>query len=570
MATSEIDDLRSEVDRLRAENETLRLTAPIPPVAAPPAEIERRRKGTWRAWVSALVIVIAAILVPVSIVSAWARVQLVDEEAFVNTLAPLADDPAVQQMIVDETMDAIQAQVDFKQLTSNVFDGISDLGLGPRAKQALDLLKAPAADGLENLVNTTVTRVVQSDAFADVWATTTRAAHRALTAAATSDGNGVVVMTDQGVGIQLGAIVDRVKQNLVDRGVGVAQMIPAIDKVVIIGTGSALVTIRTSYAIASTLGWWLPVITLALFALGILIARRRSVAIVGTGIGFALGGGALALGFAVGYPLIGQAGAQLDLSVAALDVIYGQLIDSMRQTAAIIALLGVFIAVLGWFMGGSSPAVRSRGVIRGVNSSARRWLASRGLNTGGFGLWLARSRVLIRVIIAILAVLWLYALRPLSAGDVFLVIIVAFAVAWLLELLQKRPDELVSPTPAEVATGAAIDAEVAAADAEAAAADAQASAAALSAWTDRSSDAATEPGAAAAPTDTTAATDPGAAAAPTDTDVASGEDVTAEYPSATPPDAGGDSSAAETEDAPAATSGEAATGASPTAKKPRR
>jgi hypothetical protein len=476
MATSEIDDLRAELDRLRAENESLKETAPVGPTTQ---GSRPGRKGRWRAFVSALIIVIAALLVPISIVSAWARVQLVDEEQFVSTLAPLAEDPAVQGMIIDETMDAINAQVDFNELTSNVFDGIADLGVPPRVAQALDLLKAPAADGLENLVNTTVTRVIESDAFADVWATTTRAAHRALTAAATSDGGGIVVMTDDGVGIQLGAIVERVKANLVDRGVGVAQMIPTIDKVIIIGTGETLVTIRTTYAIASTLGFWLPLITLALFALGILIARRRSVAVLGTGIGFAVGGGALALGFAAGYPLIGQVAVQLDLSVAGLDVVYSALIDSMRQTAAIIALLGVFIAVLGWFMGGSSPAVRSRAFIRGVNSSARRWFAERGLNTGGFGLALARYRVLIRVVIAVLAVLWLYALRPLSTGDVFLVIIVSFAVAWVLELLQKRPEELVTASAEDsalVAEEAALVAEEAAVDAELAAARAEAAA----------------------------------------------------------------------------------------------
>ncbi|WP_243076746.1 hypothetical protein [Microbacterium sp. SS28] len=540
MATSEIEDLRAEVDRLRAENDTLKVTAPV---GAGPAAAAPRAKGRWRAFVSALIIVIAALLVPISIVSAWARVQLVEEEQFVNTLAPLAQDPAVQGMIIDETMDAINAQVDFTELTTNVFDGIADLGVPPRVAQALDLLKAPAADGLENLVNTTVTRVIESDAFADVWATTTRAAHRALTAAATSDGGGIVVMTDDGVGIQLGAIVERVKANLVDRGVGVAQMIPTIDKVIIIGTGETLVTIRTTYAIASTLGLWLPLITLALFALGILIARRRSVAVLGTGIGFAVGGGALALGFAAGYPVIGQVAVQLDLSVAGLDVVYSALIDSMRQTATIIALLGVFIAVLGWFLGRSSAAVRSRGFIRGVNSSARRWFASRGLNTGGFGVGLARYRVLIRVVIAVLAVIWLYALRPLSASDVFLVIIVSFAVAWILELLQKRPDELPAPRTEDsalVAEEAALDAEEAAADAEIAAARAEAAAV----WTTDATD------------DATAAADATAADAEAEADADADADADAEAD-------------AETADAPAAASDEAATEASGPAKKPR-
>ena len=86
--------------------------------------------------------------------------------------------------------------------------------------------------------------------------------------------------------------------------------------------------------------------------------------------------------------------------------------------------------------------------------------------------------MLIRVVIAVLAVLWLFALRPLSTGDVFLVIIVAFVVAWLLELLQKRPDELAAPSTEDsalVAEEAALDAEEAAADAEIAAARADGS-----------------------------------------------------------------------------------------------
>ena len=317
------DDLHAQLAALRAENEQLRARDTVTDDAvAPPA----RKSGRWRTVLSAICIVVAAILVPVSIVGAWARVQLVEEDAFVNTLAPLVDDPAVQAMIIDETMSGITTQVDFSQLTASVFDGIADLGLPPRAVQALGLLQAPAADGLENLVNQTVTRVVESEAFADVWATATRAAHRALTTAATSDGGGLVVKTDEGVGIQLGAVVDRVKANLTDRGLGVAQLIPTIDKVVIIGEGNNLTAIRTGYAIAATMGFWLPVITLALFGLGILLARRRSTAVLGTGVGLAVGSATLAATLSIGATAVGIVAGDLDLSPTALNVIYQQLV----------------------------------------------------------------------------------------------------------------------------------------------------------------------------------------------------------------------------------------------------
>src|SRR5688572_968704 len=290
MSEPDTVDLQAELTALRLENEALRTEVAAADEDTPPSS---GRNGWWRALLSALCIIIATILVPISIIGAWAQVQLTDEDAFVATLAPLVDDPAVQSMIIDESMEAVNAQVDFDQITADVFDGIAGLGLPPRAADALQLLEAPAANGLESLVTTTVTRVVESDAFAEVWATATRAAHRALVGVSTSDGGGLIVRTDEGVGIQLGAVVERVKQNLVDRGLGAAELIPTVDRVIILGEGDNLATIRTSYAAANTLGLWLPIIAIALFGLGILIARRRSAAVLGTGIGFALGGVAL-------------------------------------------------------------------------------------------------------------------------------------------------------------------------------------------------------------------------------------------------------------------------------------
>ena len=54
-----------------------------------------------------------------------------------------------------------------------------------------------------------------------------------------------------------------------------------------------------------------------------------------------------------------------------------------------------------------------------------------------------------------LAVVWLLLLRPLSFGDIVLVIVVALLVTWMLELLQRRPEETTEDATAE--TTAAID-----------------------------------------------------------------------------------------------------------------
>ena len=117
-----------------------------------------------------------------------------------------------------------------------------------------------------------------------------RGSHRALTTVATSNGTGVVVLTGDGLGtgIQLGPIVDQVKQRLTAQGVGAASLIPSVNRTIIIGTGDAATTARVVYRVAVTAGWLLPLITLALFAIGVLLARRRSVAVLGLGIAIAL------------------------------------------------------------------------------------------------------------------------------------------------------------------------------------------------------------------------------------------------------------------------------------------
>ena len=448
------DQLEQRLRELEAENARLVAESDVASSDAT-AGRGRRRGGWWRALLSAICIVLAAVVLPVSIVAAWTRVQLVDESQFVATLAPLAHDPQVQGLVIDQTVAAIDEKVNYDEITGNVIDGIAGLGLPPRAVNALGLLKQPAADGLGNLVHGGVTKFVQSDAFVDVWTGAVRDFHRALTSVATSNGSGVVVLTGDGLGIQLGPIVEQVKQRLTAQGVGAASLIPSVNRTIIIGTGDAAATARVAYWVAVTAGWVLPLITLALFAIGVLLAGRRSVAVLGSGVGIALGAGIFIALLSAGSAAVSVAADQLKVSPSALNVIYRTLTDQMQHTALVAVVLGVFIAILGWVLGDWSAARELRTVVGGLNSSARRGLAQRGLNTGGFGRWLSRYRVLVRAVVVMLAVVWLLLLRPLSFGELVLVIVVALFVTWMLELLQRRPKEATAETTAE--TNTAID-----------------------------------------------------------------------------------------------------------------
>ena len=362
----------ARLDELERQNAELRRAA---------THRERPRGGWWRAVASALVIAVAALLVPVSVVGAWARVQLIDEDSFAGMLVPLIDEPVVQQLIVDETMTAVRARIDFEVLTDAVFDGVVAPVADERTAEMLSLLRQPAAEGLDSLVSTSVQAAVESAAFARIWEVALRGGHRALTAVSTSDGGGIVVLTDRGVGIRLGPLVDGVKAELADRGVGIVTLVPTTDRTIIVGGAESVITIRTGYALADAIGWWLPVITALLFLVGLLLARRRGTALTGIGVALALGSGSLAVALEFGRIAIGAAAGGTGIPPAAIGVVYAHVIADLSATATAVAVFGVILAVVGWLTGSSRPARRVRSTASATYDSTRRALHRRPAQT---------------------------------------------------------------------------------------------------------------------------------------------------------------------------------------------
>lgn len=441
-------DVAARLAALEEENARLREQLG----AGPDGDEAPPRRGRWRTVLSAVCIVLASVLVTVSIVGSWTRVQLVDESRFVETFAPLAEDPAVQAMVINGVATAIDEQIDFQGVTDDLFDGIQSLGLPPRAAAAIDLLRAPAAQGLENLVTAATTRLVESEAFASAWQTALQASHRVLVRTAAGGGEVVTISGTGELGIELGPIIAQVKQRLTDQGIGIASMIPEIDRTIVVAQSDALATVGVVYNLSVVAGWWLPILTLALFLGGILLARRRGVAVLGSGIGLAVGAGVLAIALSSLRAFLPTMALQLGIAPAALIAVYEQVVDAMLHTAIVLTVVGLIVAALAWVLGRSRPARAVRDAVGSINAGLRRAIADRGVDTGAFGRWMHAQRVLVRCILIALLVLWLLLLRPLSVGDVILVLIVGLLVWWLCELVQRRPDETTDaaePAPAE-------------------------------------------------------------------------------------------------------------------------
>ncbi|HVD64883.1 MAG TPA: hypothetical protein VNC14_11355 [Lapillicoccus sp.] len=433
-------DLEEQVRRLSAENELLRSEV----AAEGPAAAPRR---TWRVVLAVLLMALATVLAPAAVVAGWARIQLTSADTFVDTFAPLADDPNVQGLVRDQAVAAINNAVDIPGLTNDVFTGLDQLNLPPRAASALKLLQTPVTEGIQSFINSSISNVVASSAFRDLWRQGLLTAHDGLVGLQGDlDGpNRAVTVSDTGeIGVQLQPIIAAVKARLVARGVGFAANIPDINKVIVVAKTDAVPKIRTAYALAVGAGTWLPFVVLALFVGAVFAAmqRRRAVVIAAICLAAAMLVTALALG--VGRIFVTNAVSPDLIPAAAADAIYTQSLTLLRSSVLAIGALAVFVAVVAWFAGPRGQAARLRRLVVDGATASRQAAEARGVTTGRIGEWIGSQARTIRVVIAVLAAAVILLLRPLSFSDVVWVAVIA-VVAVLLVLFLGRPRAEVMP-----------------------------------------------------------------------------------------------------------------------------
>lgn len=449
MTRSEIDELHRRLAQLETENAALRSTVDPRVEPAAPARTPRRR-GWGRSLLAVILIALGAALAPIAVVAAWANVQLTDTERFVAGYAPLADDPAVQALVATQVVSAIEEQTDIPALTEHVIDGVIDLGTGPAATRALELLKGPAAQGLQSLLTGVVDRFVESEAFANVWAAALRVSHSQVVGALQNDPAAAVEFSQDGtIGIRLAPIIDAVKEVLADQGVGFASAIPTVDRTIAIAESESLGTVRLAYSLAVAAGLWLPWVALSLLAAGVLAARRRSVALVAASASLASVMVILIAGFAIGRVFFDTAIRPSAISAEAGGVLYDTVIRGMRDTTIAVLVLALVAAAVAWFCGPFDIPRRLRGAVHAAAARLRNSLSRRGLDTGRVGEWLHRQRVLLRVVIAVIGAAIVLLVRPLTPTLTLWTLALSALAVLVLEVIERPPTDPVRERAAD-------------------------------------------------------------------------------------------------------------------------
>jgi hypothetical protein len=427
---------RVELERLRIEVARLRSGASRVDGADP---VRRARVGGRRTWprtvVGFVLIGLAALLAPLAVVAVWARGQVSDTDRYVQTVAPLADDPAVQEAVTTNITTVVFQYLDVRGLTQQGIDALASSGrLPPLLAARLDGLVDPITNGVYTFTEDQVGSFVRSQAFADAWVATNRTAHESLVAALRGDTSGPVQVQGETVSVQLGTVVTAVKQRLVDRGFSLAERIPPVNPQFTLFQSADLPKVQQGYRLLDDMGNWMPFIVLALGALGVYVVPGHRRALVAAGL--ALFAGMLLV--AVLLALARQRyldGLPDQLPRDAGAVLFDTVVRFLREALRAIALVGLVVAAGAFLTGPSATATAVRGLAVRAGVGTRSGLSRLGLQMPAVSRWFAAQARTLRAVAAAVAVVALIVPAYLTPATVAWVVAALLAVLFAIVVL---------------------------------------------------------------------------------------------------------------------------------------
>ncbi|HET6668324.1 MAG TPA: hypothetical protein VFG98_13690 [Intrasporangium sp.] len=424
----EVARLKQEIARLKAEL---------------PAEGTKDRRGWWRPLVAGLLVALAALLAPLSVLATWANGQIQETDRYLETVAPLADDPAVQDAIATRMEEVIFTYLDLESATQQLVAAINAQGLQPQVAATLEALAGPLAGGIRSFVSDRIHALVESEAFEELWTDANRVAHSELVAVLTGEGGDTVSVDRGSVEVNLAPLISTVKQQLTEAGFGIADRIPEVQATYTIVESADLAKAQKLLSIIDGLSTWLPVIALLLVAAAVIIARDRRRTLLAAGL--AVAGAMLLLGATLNIirPFYLDA-LPTDASTEAAAAVYDQLVSFIRFALRGVLVVALTVAIVAWLNSrtGAGAATR-RAIVRGIDA-LRGGTSRSGLRTGRLGLVLAEYRTSIRVgVVGVAALAYLLQDHP-TGGTALTFVIVTAVVLLLLEVLAAAP----APAPA--------------------------------------------------------------------------------------------------------------------------
>ena len=321
---------------------------------------------TLRRVIAALLIIVASLLAPFAVGALWAERTITETDTFVETLAPLADDPAVQQTVATEVSTALIDGIDAQARVSEALSRVN----GPLAGVRPDSAIAEAiASGINGAIQSGVTSYTQSDRFGDAWtAIATLLQEQFVRLLERDTADAAVTLEDGQIVLDTKVAVEKVQAQLVERGVPFADRLEVPGREVVLADSPNLQTAATALGIFLPVANWLWLVVLLMFVIGIMLWRPRARGVLWTGIGLTIGGALLYASLSLGQAeLVSQAPADF---ADVLTSVSTTMLRFLVNATLVMICLGIALAIAGWLAGATRSGRRVRDAIAGA---AHRW-----------------------------------------------------------------------------------------------------------------------------------------------------------------------------------------------------
>jgi hypothetical protein len=398
------------------------------------------------AWV---LVVLASLLIPISVISVWAIRTVTNTDQYVATMAPLARNQVIMDHLAAKATDALfSTHVVQKKVTA---------ALPPKAKPIV----TPIVNEVHSYVEGLALKFFESPKFGTLWDTLNRHTHDAVVDVLTGKQTRLTQKLEKGGGIVVN--LTPALNNIIDKanGKGVTLFNP-LKPILTQGNKLGLTVVSKSQVSKFTgafnlivkLKWVIPVVSLLLAAIGIAIAVERRKTLLRMALGVALVTLFLLAGLSLGrITFINQAGQHFNQQVAA--AVWDTMLRFLKTDLRWMLLIAVLFALGAWLAGPARYAVWIRSTVakggRWVATEARELKAGTGRAAAGsertrrVGGWIQEHLNGLRILGVVVAGLVVVFANNLTGWSLLIIVIVLAVYLGLLQLVAAWARKLVQP-----------------------------------------------------------------------------------------------------------------------------
>jgi len=351
---------------------------PAPVATARSEETGSRRRRT----AVAVLLVLACITEPLAATAIFVSNQLTDTDRYVRTVKPLAEDPAIREVVATDVTQALFARVDIAAQAREA--------LPPRAQ----FLAVPLASGLQTFTETTVRRILESERFQELWVEINRLSHAQLRKLLTGEGTNIQTANGRVV-LDLTPVLTAVKTELAERGITVFERVPAsvVSTSFVLMESKQLERTQRGVRLLDTLSWLLPLLVAVFIGAAVAISRRRRRTVLQAGLGIAASMVVLGLLLLLGRSIYVDkvAGA---LPEDAARAFFDITVHWFRIGIRAIFAIALLVAAGAFLTGPSRAAVGIRRRFSGVVGGAA---GETGVRSSATGRWVGENRTALRI-----------------------------------------------------------------------------------------------------------------------------------------------------------------------------